>query len=333
MYKLFNCSYWLIIVVLIATSCINNEKHDCGNKVSVEFTYKLYTDDMKHTEAFHDSVNQVTLFVFDENGLFVMQKSEQGSALLDSKYRMIIPELPGDKYQFIVWGGISKASFSATHLTVGVSSITDLKVALCKLKDCVSNEDLTGLFYGSYQFDNDIKKKNETITIPLILNTNRFKIFLISYGDDIIDSSDYSFQIVDKNTAFNFKNELSAELEVTYKPYTQGVTTLQELGEVHEDLNSVVFAHLSTSKLFANHSASAQLRIYDNKADSILLELPLIKLILLMKRDKFGDSMSDQTYLDRIHSYSLSFILEKNVWIQKNVIINNWTVNLNEVEF
>ena len=228
---------------------------------------------------------------------------------------------------------INKGSFEPTTLTVGTSSVCDLLVAMSELHSSVSDKELTNLFYGSYKLNNYSKSNKASITIPLIKNTNVFRILLISYDEEKLNADNYAFYIVDKNSAFDASNELASELEVTYRSYIQGDIVTREMSEIDEYFNSVLYAELSTAKLFANHSTCARLRIYNHETKTTILDLPLIKLILLMKQEKFGNSMTNQTYLDRIHSYHFTFFTQNNLWINSSIRINDWALNLKEVEF
>ena len=120
-------------------------------------------------------------------------------------------------------------------------------------------------------------------------------------------------------------------MEVTYSSYAQGNASKQgEQGE-NQQIKSVVFAELSTSKLFANNSKTARLRIRNSESDTEILSLPLIELVLMMQNDKFSKTLTNQTYLDRIHSFYMTFFLNGDKWMKTHIIINDWVVRFNEI--
>ncbi|NLX81917.1 MAG: FimB/Mfa2 family fimbrial subunit [Proteiniphilum sp.] len=61
--------------------------------------------------------------------------------------------------------------------------------------------------------------------------------------------------------------------------------------------------------------------------------MPLIELVLLMKNEKFTHSITNQTYLDRIHNFNLTFFLSGgDVWMKTHIIINDWVVRFNDID-
>ena len=54
-------------------------------------------------------------------------------------------------------------------------------------------------------------------------------------------------------------------------------------------------------------------------------------MVLLMKSEKHSDTIDNQTYLDRIHSFYMTLFMHNNVWLKAKIIINGWTININEI--
>ena len=218
---------------------------------------------MEYADAFSSAVDQVTLFVFDELGGFVMQQSESGSSLKRSNYRMIVRNLPENNFQLIVVGGLNKSSFGVPMLTPELSSIEDFTIRLMELNKGISDKELNPLFYGSETILECCNREDKEtfVEISLIKNTNGFRILLQSDDNERLNPDDFQFEIVDKNGILDSENKAITTLEVTYHPFLTGNPTLEdELGE-RKEVTSIVYAELSTSKLFATHSKIARLRI------------------------------------------------------------------------
>ncbi len=323
---------FLLAFFFIAISCIDDNLSECPSGLSVGFTYNFYNQDMEYADAFSNAVSEITLFIFDEEGKYVSQLSEEGDILKQKGYRMDVCCLPSGSYQLLAWGGIDNKTFVSKELKEGVSKLSDFLVTLNTMKDGISTKDLTPLFYGRAKLDNYIKTKYTKVEVPLVKNTNTFRILLQNVGNEEINPDVFSFEIIDKNTALNSDNELASDLEVKYSSYTQGNASIQNEQGEGQQINSVVFAELSTSKLFANHSKTARLRIYNKQLNRELLNLPLIELVLMMKNEKFSNSSSNQTYLDHIHSFYMTFFLNGDNWMKTHIIINDWVVRFNEID-
>ena len=326
---------WIILLSLlfIATSCIDEDLSDCPSGLSVGFTYNLYNQDMEHANAFENVVSDMTLMVFDAEGTLVSQHIATSDDLKHNGYRIDVCCLPSGNYQLLVWGGIVNGSFVSDNLVEGSSKLDDVLVSLNTMQQGVSDTDLVPLFYGMGTLDNYKNTKFTRVEIPLVKNTNRFRILLQNVGNEDINPDAFSFEIIDKNTALNYKNELANDVEVVYSSYAQGNASIQNDKGEAEVVKWVVFAELNTSKLFDNHSKTARLRIYNNETEKEVLNVPLIELVLMMKNEKFSKSITNQTYLDRIHNFNLTFFLSGgDVWMKTHIIINDWVVRFNDID-
>ena len=332
MHKLLKTKWALLIIILfIAFSCIDEDLSECPSGLSVGFTYNLYNEDMEYADAFNNAVSEITLFVFDEEDNYISQYTEAGDILNQNGYRMEVCCLPSGSYQLLAWGGIDNKSFASKELKVGVSKLSDVLVTLNTMKDAISNTNLTPLFYGRAKLDNYRKSKYTKVEVPLVKNTNTFRILLQNDDNEEINPDAFTFEIIDKNTALNSDNGLASDIEVTYLSFAQGNASINDEQGVNQQINTVVFAELSTSKLFANNSKTARLRIYNKDQEREILNLPLIELVLMMKNDKFSKSLSNQIYLDRIHSFYMTFFLHNDNWMKTHIIVNDWVVRFNEI--
>ena len=327
-------TYWILLLSLlfVATSCIDDDLSDCPSGLSVGFAYNLYNQDMEYADAFENAVNDISLFIFDSKGNFVEQHVATNEDLKYNGYRIDVCCLPNGSYQLIAWGGIDSDSFNASTLKRGKSKRTDVLVKLNTIKDGASDKDLASLFYGRTALLNYKNTKYTEVKIPLVKNTNTFRILLQDVNSMEINPEVFSFQIIDKNIGLNHENERAIDLEVMYKPFAQGNLAVETRGGSTSPVNTVAFAEMSTSKLFANHSKEARLRIVNSVNNKEVLNVPLIDMVLMMKNEKFSQSISNQAYLDRIHNFNLVFFLNNDLWMQTQIIVNGWTLRFNDIE-
>ncbi len=325
---------WIVLFTLlfISSSCIDDNLSECPSGLSVGFKYNLYNQDMEYADAFSNAVNEITLYIFDEDGKYVSQLSEASDVLKQKGFRMDVCCLPSGSYQLLAWGGIDNKSFVSKELITSSSTLADVLVTLNTMQGGLSDKDLTPLFYGRAIIDNYKESNYTEVEVPLVKNTNTIRILLQNVGNEEINPDAFTFEIIDKNTALNSDNELASPLEVTYSAFAQGNASIKNDQGVNQQINSVVFAELSTSKLFANHSKTARLRIRNNELNTEILNLPLIELVLMMKNEKFSKILTNQTYLDRIHSFYMTFFLNGDVWVKTHIVINDWVVRFNDID-
>ncbi len=326
---------WIILLSLlfVATSCIDEDLSECPSGLSVGFTYNLYNQDMEHANAFENVESDMTLMVFDNEGTLVNKYVATSDDLKHNAYQIDVCCLPSGSYQLLAWGGIANGSFIADNLVEGSSKLDDVLVSLSTIQQGVSSKNLVPLFYGMGSLDNYKTTKYTKVEIPLVKNTNTFRILLQDVSGAELNPNLFSFEIIDSNIALNYKNEVATNLKVSYTPFAQGNVSIDTKNDgENEEVKAVVFAELSTSKLFANHSKSARLRVINSESGVEVMNIPLIDMVLMMKNEKFSASISNQTYLDRIHNFYMTFYMHNGSWVKSQIIVNDWVLRFNEIE-
>ena len=134
-----------LLLACFAVSCnVYEDFEGCPSGFSVQF---VYTYNMMNVDAFAEEVNNVTLFIFDENGLFVKKQYEEGEALKKEGYRMLVDLEPGT-YQLVTWAGMNEKYFECPDLVPGESVIEDLKVKTVRLDDQTEREKMDALWHS-----------------------------------------------------------------------------------------------------------------------------------------------------------------------------------------
>ena len=322
-------------------SCDNilaEEEEDCSVHYRVKFKYDY---NMKYADAFANEVSSVTLYAFDDNGKLAFQKTEEGEILKAQDYYMDL-EVPSGDYRLITWAGRldEEASFSVPLMTVGESTYEELK---CKMERAYSraadgsafiDTELTGLWHGDIDTHNFPSRAAmiETVTVPLVKNTNKIRIILQQMNGQGLDADNFEFTITDNNGYMNYDNMLLDDEVLTYYPYfhADGDTEFDSSLQVEEDENiSVAIAQLTVGRLVVEQNP--YLTITNRKNDEVILRIPLIKYLLLTEAE--GHDMTSQEYLDRQDEYHMTFFLDENLaWINTRIIINDWIVRFNDFE-
>lgn len=316
------------------TSCDNILDNGYGN-CEVEYRVKFkYDYNMKYADAFPHEVRSVTLYAFGEDGKLAYQKTEEGEILADKNYTMLLEMEPGN-YDFITWAGLEdQSSFAVPLLTPGVSTMNDLT---CRMNRLTSSRaevtDSVGylkpLWHSKVQ-GNLVSRASDSdlltcyVEVPLVKNTNTFRIILQQLSEEPIDVNSFEFNIDDCNGYMAHDNSILEDSPLTYYPYhlATGSTETDE-----KQLNMAV-AELSTGRLMAN--AETELTITNKESGEVVFSIPLIKYLSVYKTVANYD-MPLQEFLDREDEYVLHFFLNGGEWLDTQIIINDWIVRYNDI--
>lgn len=318
----------LVCPWMMFTSCeyIHEDLMPCERGVSLRFVYDY---NMEYANAFPSKVHCLTLYIYDGEGNYVGTRVEKTDVLKDENYRMKIDLEPGD-YSMVAYGGVACDDRSFTVIdepTDAADKLTALSVQMSH-NELTSDKLLHDFFYG--KLDVTVEENNyKDETVYMMKNTNNIRIILQQMNGMPVSDKDFTFRIVnDDNTLFAHDNSLIENGAVTYMPWAQGQRTVG-YGEEGTGKVTVAYAEFSTSRLtVGNHP---RLVIANNETGEDVLNIPLNDYLLLLKSDRYAD-MTDQEYLDRENEWSMIFFLDKNhLWVDAQIIINDWVVRLNNV--
>lgn len=267
---------------------------------------------MEFSDAFASQVNRVDVFVFDKEGTFIMKKSEQGEALGSGGYRMTLP-LPVGEYRIAAWAGMSD-DFEMPELVAGKSTLEDLTVKMKREESLIHNKVLSPLWYGEVKTVNFTGTREQTETVRLIKDTNKFRFILQKSGPgEELDMNDCLFEIRADNGYYDWNNDLLDDDVISYQPY--------HLEKV-EDVGIVV--EMNTMRLLEHKKVYLMLT---RKSDSKeLIKIDLIPYLLLTKME--GHNIPAQEYLDRQSEYAIVFFYNPELlnFLSTKIVINGWTV-------
>ena len=322
----------------LATSCSNildEEEVDCSVEYRVKFKYD---HNMKFADAFANEVRSVTLYAFDKEGKFVYQRTEQGDILGEEDYSMPVEVEAGD-YRLVTWAGLEgEESFSVPVLTPGVSTIDELTCRMNRISvradgTAIVNEDLKPLWHGEVteQTFQSRAALNQTITVPLVKNTNNVRIVLQHLSGSPVEVEKFTFTITDENGWMDYDNSLLEDEQLTYYAWRtdDGVAELDADGSRAQTSIGVAIAELTVGRLVLENNPV--LTVTNDKGEKVL-SIPLIDYALLVK-GYYNRNMDDQEYLDRQDEYNMTFFLdEEDHWVNSYIIINSWKVVLADID-
>ena len=300
----------LLLLVLFSCTSIDETLPECRLYVRFRYDYN-----MEFSDAFASQVNRVDVFVFDKDGTFVIKKSEQGETLGGS-YRMPLP-LPAGEYRIAAWAlwilGIA-CDFEMPEPVAGKTTLEELTVRMKREESLVHNKALNPLWYGGVQAVSFTGRQEQTETVSLIKDTNKFRFILQKSGPgEELDINDCLFEIRADNGYYDWNNDLLDDDMISYRPYYL---------EKVEDVGIVV--EMNTMRLLEHKKVYLTLtRKSDGKE---LMRIDLIPYLLLTKME--GHNIPAQEYLDRQSEYAIVFFYNPELlnFLSTKIVINGWTI-------
>lgn len=297
----------LLLLVLFSCTSIDETLPECRLYVRFRYDYN-----MEFSDAFASQVNRVDVFVFDKDGTFVMKKSEQGETLGGGSYRMPLP-LPAGEYRIAAWAGMSD-DFEMPEPVAGKTTLEDLTVRMKREESLVHNKALNPLWYGGVQAVSFTGRQEQTETVSLIKDTNKFRFILQKSGPgEELDINDCLFEIRADNGYYDWNNDLLDDDMISYRPYYL---------EKVEDVGIVV--EMNTMRLLEHKKVYLTLtRKSDGKE---LMKIDLMPYLLLTKME--GHNIPAQEYLDRQSEYAIVFFYNPELlnFLSTKIVINGWTI-------
>lgn len=330
-------SKWSLILaafmVTLSTSCENSfifeGEGDCGVYYNIYFKYDY---NMKYANAFANEVNSVALFVFDQNGTLVESVVEDDASALSAENYYIPLELPRGKYELLSWAGLMDESSFDLLATAqeGVTKKDELKVKMNRTTSggvAVVDKDLKPLYHGTLSLDVTDQEGTYNETMSLTKDTNVIRIVLQQNEGNGVSVEDFDFEITAANGYYNWDNSLLSDETIHYQPWAVSNGTAS-VGKAVTSV-SVAVAELTIGRMIDGQSPILTVK---KKSDGeVVFQIPVADYALLVK-GYYNRNMSNQEYLDRQDEYNMTFFLgEDEQWISSSIIINAWTVVLDNV--
>lgn len=323
---------WACSFLLAACSFVHEELPPCEH-----YLHFVYDHNMKFADAWQHEAEQVTLFIFDEEGKYVKEMDISANEARSNRIRLTLQ--PGT-YRMLAWSSQDCNDYRCLTPAGNraQSRIEDYSLQLVTEAQTV-DRDLVPLFYGMHTVTIPATASTD-IPFPLMKDTNTFRLIVqsnVGRTDGSMPSDEFEFSITDNNALLAYDNSVMAEsLPLTYRPYYLG------MGDIHDTEGNVVqtatCAELNTNRL--TYGTHPRLTIRHKATGKTWLDVDLIEYLMLMPTEGSLDKMLDrehpqQEYLDREDEYVIVFFFTQGAdgsMVNFMININGWQVRVNHIE-
>lgn len=327
---------------------------------SVRFSY---TKNVLYADAFAHYVKQVTLCAFDDTGLLVYTQTADSASLADNDQSMDVEDMPRGTYTLLAWAEGDGATDLSTGSTIDCYEYASLVVGQTTLDECTArlqrtndtvDHNLTPLFHGLVE-NADLEERERgddaLVDMDLTCDTNHLVVVLMDYNGGSLDVDDFDFSVTSDNGLLDYDNSVISEAELTYLPWIESDSLLYD-DDTSAGLRTRASLSAAKAELTLNRlttDVDTRLHVYNANTGDEVLSIPLVDFVLYIR--EYYSSSSDQDYLDRQSSFTMTFFLINNSdssgdsgsddggdddggnysWMDAYIYINSWVVHLQDI--
>lgn len=334
------CKAILLAFGMTACEYIHEDLEPCP--MGLELTFR-YDYNLQRADMFSDHVGGVTVYLFDENGRYLMQQSESNTSanapLKDKDYTMHFDLQPG-RYQYLVLAhqkgyeevmASDGAKFRRNEPTTD-GTMEDLSVTLDH--EASGNTHLVPhgglpldtLWHGMQTTPVEVVLDQITRdTVSLVRNTKQIHVALREIDNPSrIDIADYDLRIIDHNHRLLWDNSVDESKELTYTPYATWNSNDKPLEGQVGNPGRIAHADFMTSRLLYHDRAEddAILSIVNKATGVEVIRINLADMLSRLRTYAEIYRYSEQEFLDRGYDYQLTFFLKGDTWEYVNIEIS-----------
>lgn len=224
----------LLIPPLLLVGCIKEDLSQCYKDIVVRYEFIVGTQDGSNVteEQFNSDVKNLSVFVFDEYGLY------KGVWFFDMKEVENSKKLPiplgTGTYSFVMWGGITPEQYevgtkgsggSLQPLEVGKTKVEELQLQVKgKNNSSVIDEQYFNLYHSS-SLNIAVKEKvNTVVPLPVKKISNDIEVRLFGFPDQAQQTysayDDIEVLVMANNGRYNYDNTPdNSSAKMFYKPF------------------------------------------------------------------------------------------------------------------
>lgn len=281
--------------IFLFTGCIREDSSSCEEPESLTLKFRYVTSPESRANSNFPEIDRLSVFVFDESGVFVWHTSDSLVHITDA-YSMPLPLNPGC-YQIVVWAGLDK-HYILPDCIAGKTRIEDFTLRLEHEDNNIVPYQPALLYHGMKEKIVFKPAESQTVTIGLWRMTNTIRVIAKYPGL----TSGHEISIEDDNGLYYYNGEIAPDDVLTYIPVY--LTT---------NLPVKLTADFNVMRLQAGHNA--RLKIKDASGTILYNEALIEKLI----------NAHPDINLDYNHDFLIE-ITFGNGYIPISIKINDWEI-------
>lgn len=336
-YKRIMTSLLLFLALFLFTTCIkDNLDEDCQIRIHFDYSYNMTSEN-----RFGDQVDQVSLYIFDENGTFIQVVTERGEHISKNDLTITVPLYNG-KYQFVVFAQNNKiegetANFKFPVLKAGQSKLDDLTATLQRVNSTFDGQ-LNNLLVGYHNTIHIDYVTHSSVTINTKKITNTVRVILVDRGIGEVNESTYAMSISDQegNGIVKYDYTVVPDGFLNYLPYWVGKGTeenTQNQLQSGDNLKRTIVNEFSLSQMESAHKM--RLVIKNQTTGGSVMNANLFALLqaLFEIDDQVKSDWTFQEYIDREDLFIITLYTDSSAWLDSTLIINGWVINNIIIDF
>jgi hypothetical protein len=298
----------------------------------MRLTFSFTRDGADHFGA---EVPSLSVFVFDEQGLFAGRWDETDNSKFGADYTMNLPLAPGT-YSFVAWGGLVDPNYYLSSPNAGVDSRLDPVVGETTLEElilCIAHQVRNSydspqnyvdyvpgaLFFGHTAQLTIEANKEQSHEIPLLKYTNTIYLTVIGLPDSGVMTranaySHFDVTIQSPNCTYDFNGQLTTDrVPLTYVQHDAADSgPLTQSSSFH------------TMRLVLGNQY--MLRFYNTETGENYYSARLLEDIISKVKDGSGQFPYDtQEELNGEDVYHIELDLRPEMGV--TIKVNGWTIN------
>lgn len=208
-----------------ACSWVDDDRSDCPTGCWLKLSY---TYNMLNVDAVTTQVKDVTLFILDQEGNYIVREEVDSLTFHQNECTIQVPSLPQGDYTFLVWAGLADSLYRHTP-----TSLT-----LLRNEAGEQSEKLSSLFHG--RLDNvHISGEYQVLALSLTKNTNILSCILQSQSAAPLDTDDFRLELTARNGCMDHRNTPTDSVFTCYLPFMQESANLEDIQVVHAGMNTL----------------------------------------------------------------------------------------------
>lgn len=211
---------FLVLAASIFSGCTKEDESDCYGDMVLTFRFT-----QGGQNNFGPQVPSLSVFVFDEAGIYLGRWDETDNSKFAEDYKMTLP-LPPGKYSFVVWGGLDNAHYylcrpgeshaGATGPVIGETHMDQMLLRVVCATTGQRNE--VGFvpntqFHGEAMDQTVVAGTANDVPIDLVKNSKEIRITILGLplpGTRANPFTQMSMWLDAANGGYNFRNKIES---------------------------------------------------------------------------------------------------------------------------